>query len=350
MNSKFMKNRTKDYTIYDIAQELKLSPATISRGLKDHPAISVSTKKRIMEYAKEIGYQANKFATALRKNQTNTIGVIVPKLDSQFMSSALAGMEKVAAVSGYNLIISQSLEMASKEKNNAEIMFNSRVDGLVVSLAFNTTDISHFKPFIKKGIPLIFFDRISDEIACPSVLIDNFNAGYTATMHLIEQGCKRIVHITGNTIRNVYADRLKGYKKASQVAGMEVDNNLIFETTLDLHAGVEVAEKILLMNPRPDGIFVANDLCATACMQSLKVAGIKIPEDIAIVGFNNDPISDLVEPKLTTINYPSQLVGETVVKQLLELLPGKMIQYSKSKTFIKSELMIRDSSLKKNVK
>ncbi len=341
-----MKSRIKEFTIYDIAQELNISPATVSRGLKDHPAISAVTKKRINDYAKEIGYQANKFATALRKNQTNTIGVIVHRLDSQFVASALAGMEKVAAAAGYYMIISQSLEQSGKEKDNAEVLFHSRVDGLIVSLAFDTIDLSHFKPFIKKGIPMIFFDRVSDELGCPSIVIDNFNAGYTATMHLIEQGCTRIAHITGNTLRNVYADRLNGYKKASQVAGLEINDKLIFETKLDVKAGNDCAEEILKMEPLPDGIFAANDLCGISCMQRLKMAGIKIPEDIAIVGFNNDPIASLIEPKLTTIDYPSQLIGETAARQLLEMLPGKILQYPKTKTFVKSELIIRESSVK----
>jgi len=338
----------KEYTIYDIANELKLSPATVSRGLKDHPAISEGTKKRIVEYAQKVGYQANKFATALRKQQTNTIGVIVPKLDSQFMSSALAGMEKVANLAGYNLIISQSLEMASKEKRNAEIMFDSRVDGLIVSLAFDTVDTSHFKPFIKKGIPVILFDRIDNELPVPSIVIDNFEAGYQATKHLIEQGCKKIVHVTGNTLRNVYHDRLEGYKKAIHDAGVFWDESLVLHTRLDIQAGVDAADTVLAMKPMPDGIFVANDLCASIVIKNLKLRGIKIPEQIAIVGFNNDPIANIVEPNLTSIDYPSRLMGETAVKQLLELLPGRLKTSSQSKTLIESELIVRQSSLKKS--
>lgn len=337
----------KEYTIYDIASELNLSPATVSRGLKDHPAISAGTKKRILEYAQKVGYQANKFATALRKQQTNTIGVIVPKLDSQFMSSALAGMEKVANSAGYNLIISQSLEMASKEKRNAEIMFNSRVDGLIVSLAFDTNDTSHFKSFIKKGIPVIFFDRVDEELPCPSVVIDNFAAGYEATKHLTEQGCRRIVHITGNVLRNVYSDRLNGYRKAMLDAGLPSDDSLVFYTKLDIPSGIETVERILAMDPVPNGIFVANDLCATIVIKTLKKRGIKIPDQIAIVGFNNDPISSVIEPNLTSVNYPSQLIGETTVKQLIDMLPGRLLVSKKTRTLIKSELIVRQSSLKR---
>src|SRR6476469_2398214 len=155
--------REKEVTIYDLAKALKVSPTTISRGLKDHPEISKNTKKKIFNLAKQMGYRSNTFASNLRKLHTNTIGVIVPRLSSYFVATVLAGMEKVANEKGYNLIISQSLESAKKEMANAKTMFNNRVDGLLVSLAFDTTDIHHFNDFIKKNIPLVFFDRIYDQ-------------------------------------------------------------------------------------------------------------------------------------------------------------------------------------------
>lgn len=342
-----MNYRKKEFTIYDIAQQLNLSPATISRGLKNHPAISEDTKKRIVEYAKSVGYQANKFARALRNKTTSAIGVIVPKLDSQFMSSALAGMEKVANSAGYNLIISQSLETEAKEIENAEIMFNNRVDGLIVSLSFNTRDISHFKPFSVKGIPIIFFDRTSDDLNCPTVEIDNFKAGYEATKHLIDQGSRRIMHITGNLQRNVYTDRFDGYKRALTEAGIEFSEDLTLLTRLDIEAGVSAGRQIVTSDPMPDGIFVANDLCAVACMQALKKEGVRIPEDIAIVGFNNDPITGFVEPNLSTIDYPSQQMGEAAAKRLIDILTRKTSVIQKSRVYIQSKLIIRESSVRK---
>jgi LacI family transcriptional regulator len=342
-----MKSKKKEVTIYDIARQFNLSPSTVSRALNNHPAISDKTKKRILAYAKKLGYQANKFASALSKGQTNTIGVIVQKLDSQFISSALAGMEQVAQVAGFNMIISQSLEMEAKEKSNAETMFNSRVDGLIVSLASDTVDLSHFKPFIAKNIPLIFFDRISEDFSCPVIVIDNHKAGYEATSHLINQGCKRIVHISGNQLRNVYAERFSGYKKALKKASIAFKKELIFFTRLDIQAGIETAEEVLKMKPLPDGIFAANDLCAVACIQRLKKAGVRIPEDIAVVGFNNDPISEFIEPNLSTVNYPSRLMGETAVKMLIELMRSKTAVNKKSKILIHSELIVRESSIKK---
>ena len=218
----------KDITIYDIAKALNLSPATISRGLKEHPAIRKDTRKKILDKAKEMGYRQNFFASNLRRNRTNTIGVIVPRLNSSFMSTTIAGMEKVANQAGYNLIISQSMESIEKEIVNVKTLYNSRVDGLLVSLAYSTDDISHFEDLLEKGVPLIFFDRVFEHPQCTNIVIDNYKAGYEVTQHLLEQGCKRIAHITANLKRNVYADRLKGYKQALNDSGIPYDDKLVF--------------------------------------------------------------------------------------------------------------------------
>ncbi len=219
-------NTQKEITIYDIAEALDLSPATVSRGLKDHPAIKKDTRKKILDKAKELGYQQNLFASNLRRSRSNTIGVIVPRLNSYFMSAVISGMEKVANAAGYNLIISQSTESKEKELANIKTLYNSRVDGLLVSLAYDSEDINHFDLFLNKGIPLIFFDRVFEHPRCTSIVIDNYKAGYEITSHLISQGCKRIAHITGSVIRNVYADRLKGYRHAL------VDNSIRYYESL----------------------------------------------------------------------------------------------------------------------
>src|SRR5690554_2062724 len=188
----------KEVTIYDLAKDLGISPTTVSRALNNHPAVKGQTKERIILAAKTMGYRSNIFASNLRSKRTNNIGVIVPRLNSPFQSSAIAGMEKVANESGYNLVISQSLETVEKEIANAKTLYNSRVDGLLVSLAYNTENIDHLEPFIKKDIPILFYDRIFEHEKITGIVIDNIQAGYKATLHLIEQGCKDIVHITGN--------------------------------------------------------------------------------------------------------------------------------------------------------
>ena len=233
----------KEITIYDIAEALNLSPATVSRGLKDHPAIRKDTRKRIFDKAKEMGYQQNHFASNLRRSRSNTIGVIVPRLNSYFMASVISGMEKVANAAGYNLIISQSIESKDKEMTNVKTLYNSRVDGLLVSLAYDTETISHFDLFLNKGIPLIFFDRVFEHPQCTSIIIDNYKAAYEVTQHMIQQGCHRIAHITADIKRNVYSERLRGFKHALIDAMLPYDEQLVFFSNLTEQAGVEITQR-----------------------------------------------------------------------------------------------------------
>jgi LacI family transcriptional regulator len=336
----------KDVTIYDIAEALSLSPATISRGLKDHPAIKKDTKRRILEKAREMGYQHNLFASSLRKNRTNTIGVIVPKLNSYFMSAVISGIEKVANEAGYNLVISQSLESVKKEMMNIRTMFNSRVDGLLVSAAYDTEDIKHFNLFLDKKIPVIFFDRVLEHSECTRIVIDNFKAAHEVTSHLIEQGSRRIVHITGSLQRNVYADRMKGYKRALEDHGLPFEEDMVIINNLSDQAGTEAAEIIRRMSTPPDGIFVANDSCAVSCIRHLKKFGISIPSDIAVAGFNNDPLSKVIEPNLTTVDYPGQEMGEVAASLLIRRL-NKTEGTVTNSMVLKHRLVIRQSSLRK---
>jgi LacI family transcriptional regulator len=340
----------RDVTIYDIARELNISPATVSRGLKDHPAVKKATRKKIQDLARQLGYRSNTFASNLRKKRTDTIGVIVPRLSSYFMSNVIAGMEQVATAEGYNLIISQSSESVRKEMTNVTTMFNSRVDGLLVSLSYETENIAHFEPFLHKGIPVIFFDRIQEHPACMGIVIDNYKAAYDATTHLLQQGCKRIMHIGGNPISHVYAERLKGYRKALNDHKIVPDHKLILTMNMSEQAGVEAAEHILKMKHRPDAVFSANDACAIYCMLTLKKAGVRIPEDIAFIGFNNDPMSKVVEPNLTTVNYPGYAMGEAAATQLINHLNGISTMQSTNIIVLRSELIIRASSLKKKAK
>ena len=338
----------KEITIYDIAKHLNISATTVSRGLKNHPTINKNTRKKIAEAAKELGYRSNTFASSLRSNRTHTIGVIVPRLNSNFMSSVLAGMEDAASREHYNLIITQSLEKADKEKANAHTMFNKRVDGLLISLAYDTENISHLQPFFSKGIPVVFFDRTYPHNESTSILIDNFRAAYDVTKHLLEQGCKRIMHLGGNMLRDVYSERLRGYKKALQDHHIPFDEKLIYISNLNEDAGGEAAKHILKMklSARPDAVFSANDTAAVHCMINLKSAGISIPKDIAFAGFNNDPISKVIEPNLTTVNYSGYHVGEVAVMNLIGHLKGVTSTKTTNRIVLRADLVVRESSLK----
>ena len=336
----------KETTIYDIAKELKLSPATVSRALNDHPAITSKTKNLITTKAKELGYRSNKFASNLRRQKTNTIGVIVPRLNSYLMSTVLAGMEKIANEAGYNLIISQSLESQKKEIANARTMFDGRVDALLVSVAYDTDSYEHFEAFVKKKIPLVFFDRVVAQLGCTSIVIDNVKGGYDATRHLIEQGCRRILHVTGSLKRNVYTDRLWGYQQALAESGIPFEDDWLVVTDLSPESGREVAQQLTRFRPGFDGLFVANDSCAVSCMSALKQAGISVPGDLAMVGFNDDPLAEVVEPRLTTVHYPGEEMGELAMQTLINHLNGSLNMHTTDLIVLSSELVVRQSSLK----
>ena len=338
---------SKDVTIYDLARELNLSPATISRGLKNNKRISRETTKKILAKAEEMGYRHNNFASSLRKQKSHTIGVVVHELNSNFITSVLAGIEKVSTEAGYDLIIAHSSESFKKEASNALNLFHKRVDGLIASLSFDTTTLEHFQPFVDKGIPLVFFDRVEESSDTPKVIIDNYKCGYQATQHLIEQGCKRIVMVTASLNRNVYAQRFRGYRDALYDQKIKFDESLLLIKDLSEKCGREAALEIMAMDPMPDGAFITNDFSAAICMQTLKEHGLSIPEDIAIVGFNNDAISKIIEPQLTTINYPGIDVGEIAARNLIGHLSGDYNMQQTNTIIVKSELIIRASSIRK---
>ncbi len=331
-------------TIYDLAEELNVSPGTISRSLNNHSSISDKTKERVVSKANELGYKVNKFAVNLRTQKSNTIGVIIPKLNSYFMSTLLAGVEKVVNEAGYNLIISQSLESMEKEIMNSKTLYKSGVDALLVSLAYNTDNYVHFDPYIKSKIPLILMDRVHDLPDCPTIVIDNFQAGYDATDHLINQGCKNILIITGNLKRNVYKDRLSGYKKALKDNEFHFKEVNVLETTMESKNAKDVVDYIKKTNEPVDGLFVLSDSFAAQCMQKLKMENYSIPEDIKIIGFNNDPISELITPALSTIEYPGYNMGLLAGESVINQIKGNINLQATNSISLRHKLIIREST------
>ncbi len=337
----------KEVTIYDVARVLNISPSTVSRGLKDHPHIRKETRDKIKALAYELGYQRNKFASSLRKNRTETIGVVVPKLNSYFMATAIAGIEKITNQYGYGLIISQSQESGKKEISCISTLFNSRVDGILISLAYDTADMNHFNLLFNKDIPVVFFDRVEECNGCMSVVIDNYKAGYEATSHLIEQGCRRIIHLGGNLLRNVYSERFRGYRQALADNDIKFEQDLLIISELNSKAGTDTARTMMKMKVRPDGIFTANDTSAVAVICELQKGGIKIPDDVAVVGFNNEPVSQVVQPNLTTIDYPARDIGEIAATSLINKLNNSEV-FNLSTIVLKHQLIVRASTLRKN--
>ncbi len=337
----------KEVTIYDIAKKLKLSASTVSRGLNGHSGIRKETIRRIQQTAHSMGYQQNPFASNLRKNRSNTIGVILPRLDSNFQSSVVSGIEKVVNQNGMNLIISQSRESLKKEKDNLITMFNSRVDGLLVSISCDTCNLDHFNTIFKKGTPIVFFDRIMEHPShkYSKVVIDNFKAGFEATEHLINQGCKRIIYLSPHRISNVYVDRYNGYKSALKKHHIPYDPELVLVDVLNEESGERTVSKILQQQNRADGVFATNDTSAVSIICQLKNHGIRVPEDIAVIGFNNVHVSRVIDPSLTTIHYPGREMGEVAASTLMEMLNRD--EHTVTKTVVLDyKLIVRKSSVR----
>lgn len=333
-------------TIHDIAKILNIDSSTVSRALNDSPRVTEKTKKRILAKAQELGYQRNDLASNLRKNKTNTLGVIVPRISRHFFSSAIAGIEETAYKSGYNVIICQSLEQLEREQNSINTLLSNRVDGVLVSISMETKNYDHFIGLKQRKTPFVFFDRHCDIPDTSCVLIDDYKAGFDATEHLILQGCKTIAHFSGPSSLEIYKNRFEGYKAALAKHHLECNESLVFISGLMEQDGTEGVNKMLALPYTIDGIFSANDVAAISAMQQLKKNGIRVPEDIAVVGFSNESISAIIEPSLTTINQSGFEIGKTATELLISQIAVGSQGAVNQKIIIQASLIERDSSQK----
>lgn len=343
-----MKKGNKQLTIYDIAQKLEVSPTTVSRALNDHHSIGKETTQAVKQLANELGYRPNSVASSLRKNKTNTIGVLMPLINRPFVASVISGVEAYANQQGHNVIISQTYDTYEKEVANAKTLFDSRVAGLIVSLAMETEKYEHFYPFLQSDIPIVSIDRITHEMETDCVIIDNYAAGFKATEHLIRMGCQRIAHFGGAQHRNIYQGRQAGYIDALKKYQLPVDEALIVHSKLSMEEGWKATAYLLNLAEPPDGIFSANDSAAVSAIQYAKQKGVRIPQDLAVVGFNDDPISSIIEPGLTTIAHPAFDMGKIAAQQVLKNKESKDIVQSQT-IVLKTALLIRASSLRKDL-
>ena len=344
-----MNKEKKAVTIYDIAEALHVSSATVSRALKNHKSIGTATTKAVMDMANKMGYHPNKMASSLRTKKTKTIGAIFPWINRPFTSSVISGIEDIANQEGYNVIISQSNDFYRKEVSNTNTLLDSRIDGLIVSLAMETTRYDHFETFLQNGIPIVFVDRVCPELDTDRVVIDNFNAAYTATKHLIDQGFKAIAHLEGAQNRLVFKDRKEGYVAALRDHAIDVNEDFIVYSRLSFEEGFQSMEKLLKGKIIPRAIFCSTDTAAIGAMQCLKSKGIRVPTDMAIIGFNDDPTARIIDPPLTTISQPSVEMGRIAAQQVLKKL--RQNEVIKSETIVlKTKLIIRASSVIQDVK
>ena len=334
----------KQKTIVDIAKELNISVSTVSRALNNHPDINENTKLLVNKIAKKFGYVPNPIALGLRKNRTSTIGVIVPEIKHDFFSSAISGIEEIAYHSGFTIIVCQSNESYEREVINTRALMHHRVAGIIVSISQTTQNGDHFKELNKHGIPVVFFDRVCQDVKASKVIIDDRKSAFNAVSHLIEKGYRKIAHFGGPKELDICLKRFGGYKDALECEGMTVDNSIIYFGGLHEEDGYTAMNKLINENKHIDAVFAANDPIAIGAFQRIKEAGLKIPEDIGIVGFSNNKITSLVEPPLTTVNQPSFNMGKRASEILIETINKDNIKIEPIVEVLDTELIIRKST------
>lgn len=318
-----MKENQQRNTILDLAAALKLSPATVSRALSNTSYVKTETKQRVLDMAIQLGYRKNTLAAGLRKNKTNTIGLILPKISMYFHAAVVTVIQNLLHAKGYNLIIGQSNDDPAMEKELVDTFFSSRVDALIVSCTLKTEDFTPFDVFSNHQVPILFYDRVPPAHYQARVIKgDDFNGGYLAGKHLAETGCKRIGMICGTLTSNLYKGRADGFLAALADSHLPVDEDLIFYQHLNaVHTNMAM-EKMFNGKNRPDGLFVTSDRNAVAAVTYAKEQGIKVPEELKVIGYSNDPITAMVSPPITTIEQFPAVFGDRLVSTLLEMLEG----------------------------
>jgi LacI family transcriptional regulator len=336
-------------TIQDIARELNVTASTVSRALNGHTSISVATTNAVQKAARKLKYHPNKIASSLRLGKTKVIGVIIPSAQINFFGSVVHGIEKVASEKDYKVILYQSNEQASQEKKGVDTLIMSRVDGVLASISKETKDISHYKDIKKRGIPLVLFDRVNEDTGVPSVVVDDYMGAFKATQHLIDQGCKNIAHIAGPQHVQIFKQRLEGYKDALKKNDIRFNRHLVKYGEVSIESGMNCMQSLIKEN-LPDGVFAVEDFTALGAIQALKAAHLKIPDDVAIIGFANESFGQYITPSLSTVDQQTIKMGEAAANLFFELsLKEKFYKPGAQKKIVLEPVLIfRESSLKKN--
>jgi LacI family transcriptional regulator len=334
-------------TIKDIAKALGLSTSTVSRALRDSHEISTETKQLVLEYATRINYHPNPIALSLKEKRSRSIGVIVAEIANSFFSQAINGIESVAYDKGYNVIISQSHESYDKEVMTLQYLSSRSIDGLLISVSTATKDLQHLKALHERGFPIVFFDRIVEDIHTHKVMVDNFRGAYDATMHLIKQGYTNIANITNSENLSISRERVAGYAEALAQKNIKARKSMIkycFHGGMLLSEIEEAINQLLKARPRPDAIFTASDKLTTGCMRVLKSKGIRIPEDIAVVGFSNSDIIELLDPPITVVRQPAFEMGQVAMELLLQLIESKRPVKDFERRILATSLIVQNSA------
>lgn len=334
-------------TLKEIAEELGISITTVSKALKNYPDVSKKTRKSVIELAQRLHYTPNSFAVNLRTKESKTIGLIIPEVMHHFFSKIINSIIKEAEKNGYLVIILQSNESIELEMKQVELLINKRVDGILISLSNESNYNEHLQNIINRKIPLVMFDKIAKLANCSKVIINDQKAAMNAVQHLIDQGCKKIAHIRGPENPQNAIDRFIGYKKALEKNNITFDPNLVYTCkNVTFEEGIEFAKQIINEHPDVDGIFVITDLVAVGLLSHFNEIGIKVPQQIAVIGFSNWFISQVFTPKISTVDQPSHEMGTVAIKLLLEEINNNKdkIPFSPKTIELDTNLIVRESS------
>lgn len=338
-------------TIKDIAKALGVSTSTVSRALRDSHEISTATKQMVLDVAEKLNYRPNPIALSLKERKTRSIGVIVCEIANSFFSQIINGIESVAYDKGYNVIISQTNESYEREVIDLQNMASRAIDGLLISVSTETTDFTHINELHKRGLPIVFFDRIASDIKTHSVIIDNYKGAYEATEHLIHAGYKNIAAIGNSEFLSITVDRMAGYKDALTANGIKIDKKLIkycFYGGMIFSEVEDTVNQLLIQKKKPDAIITLSDKLTTGCLKTFNRRGLRVPEDIAIVGFSNSDLTELTNPPLSVVKQPAFEMGRAATELILQIIESKRPVTEFEKRIMSTEFIPRESS-KKNI-
>lgn len=305
-------------TLKDIADALGISVSTASRALKGNSRISAVTQQRVMQTAREMGYRSPEVVEANYSARSRLIGVIIPKISYHLYAMAISGIEQVAETRGMRIVVCQSNESYEREVGLVEELLGIGVSGIIASVASQTRDFSHFEAVRRQGIPLVFFNRECQEVAAHKVTIDNIEAAADATRHLLDIGCKKLAYLGGPEVLQINRDRIRGFQTALSEQGLELGQHPVVYTRFDRESALSAARQLLYSPDYPDGILAFSDQLAISVMLAAKERGIAMPEKLSVIGFNNEPVDELLEPSLTSISQPAFKMGETSARLLLQ--------------------------------
>ncbi len=329
-------------TIKDIALALRISTSTVSRALRDAPDVGIETRKAVKALAEELDYQPNKLALSLLKKQTNTIGIIIPNLD-YVLATMVKGIDEVALEAGYTVMVCQSDESFGREMVNTKRLLDSLVDGFIISVSSETMVFDHIKKIQNKKIPLVLFDRVINNISVPKVRLDNVEGGRIATKHLIDQGYKNIALLAGPENLNISNERKEGYLETLKQNKIKVDKNLIIHCDFNQEYAKVATRELLTGKNKPDAIFAISDRLAIGAMTVIKELGLSIPKEIGLVGFNNEPITQLLTPSISSVEMYAFEIGKATAKIFIEMMHSE-VDMSEKEIVFKPKLFIRESS------